>query len=81
MKVTIPRITEHAGCPGNAITVTISDSCPKCGAKRGIQIWKGFSYDGSRKLEVDCWLNECEHIDKYADVRREYLETIKLQNA
>ena len=74
MEVTIPRIPEHAGCPTNLITINISDNCPKCGAKRGTKIWQGLSYDGSRRLHVTCWENECGHVDKYADVVEEYRE-------
>lgn len=74
MKVTIPRISEHQGYDGNLITVEISDKCPKCGAKRGVKRWQGFSYDGSLRLNVDCWENECGHIDKYTDVRNEILQ-------
>lgn len=71
MIVEIPVVTEHAGHPGYLRKLEISDQCPKCGAKRGIKRWKGFSYDGSRRLVVDCWDNECKHIDKYRDVRKE----------
>lgn len=73
MVVTIPKIAQHDGYEGNLITISIDDKCPKCGAKRGTKIWSGFSYDGSRRLSVDCWLNECSHIDKYEDVMLEYL--------
>lgn len=64
---------EHMGIPANRITVEIADHCPKCGAKRGVVRGRGFSYDGSRRLEVDVWQNECRHIDKYSDVRLEAL--------
>lgn len=76
MTVTIPKITEHEGSPFNLITINISDSCPKCGAKRGTKIWDGLSFDGSRRLNVTCWENECGHIDKYSDVREEYYNHI-----
>lgn len=72
MQVTIPKITEHCGYVGNLVTIEISDNCPKCGAKRGVKRWEGLSYDGSRRLNVDCWANECGHIDKYSEVIREY---------
>ena len=71
MKVTIPRINEHCGLRSNLITVEISNFCPKCGAMRGIKRWQGLSFDGSRRLEVDCWQNECWHIDMYEDIREE----------
>ena len=70
MTVTIPACEQHEGF--FSMTVTISDYCPKCGKKRGINtIHKGFSYDGSRKLVVDCWTNPCGHVDKYSEVREE----------
>jgi len=70
MIVTIPSCENHEGI--FFMTVTISDYCPKCGKKRGIDtIHKGFSYDGSRRLVVDCWENPCGHIDYYKDVREE----------
>ncbi len=71
MIVEIPKIIEHEGYAGNLIKVTISDKCPKCGKKRGIKRWKGLSYDGSRRLTVDCWANECGHTDKYSDIIEE----------
>lgn len=70
MIVTIPSCEQHGGFA--SMTVTISDYCPKCGGKRGADtIHKGFSYDGSRRLVVDCWTNPCGHIDKYSEVREE----------
>jgi ssDNA-binding Zn-finger/Zn-ribbon topoisomerase 1 len=72
MIVEIPKIAEHWGSPTNLMTIEIQDTCPKCGAKRGVKRWKGFSYDGSRRLGVDCWENECGHIDTYPEVREEY---------
>lgn len=71
MKVEIPKITEHCGNPCNILVLEIEDTCPICGAKRGTKRWKGLSYDGSRRLTVDCWENECGHIDRYSNVRRE----------
>jgi hypothetical protein len=75
MKVTIPRITEHAGYPGNLITVIISDNCPVCGGKRG-EKFSTLSYDGSRRLCVDGWNNPCGHVDYYVDVRKEAAEAM-----
>lgn len=70
MTVTIPRCEQHEGM--FKTTVKIFDYCPKCGKKRGTDtIHKGFSYDGSLRLTVDCWSNPCGHIDKYSDVRQE----------
>ncbi len=71
MIVEIPVVTEHAGYPGHLRLLEISDTCPKCGAKRGTKRWRGLSYDGSRRLSVDCWENECGHIDSYRDVVQE----------
>lgn len=70
MIVTIPRIQEHAGYPGNVVTVEILDYCPECGVKRG-EPFKTQSYDGSRRLCVDGWINPCGHIDSYSSVREE----------
>ena len=76
MTVTIPACEQHEGFA--SMTVTISDYCPKCGKKRGINtIHPGFSYDGSRRLGVDCWENPCGHIDKYNEVREEVRNTLK----
>ena len=76
MTVTIPACEQHEGF--FSMTVTISDYCPKCGKKRGINtIHKGFSYDGSRRLVVDCWTNPCGHVDKYSEVREEVKQNIK----
>lgn len=71
MIVEIPIKTEHEGYPGYLRKFEIADTCPKCGAKRGVERWKGLSYDGSRRLNVDCWKNECGHIDLYKDVVKE----------
>ena len=70
MIVTIPTCTEHAGFEGNLGTFEISDSCPKCGKPRG-KVFGTHSFDGSRRLNVDGWRNECGHIDRYSDVREE----------
>ncbi len=80
MRVTIPSCEQHEGF--SSITVTISDYCPKCGKKRGIDtIHKGFSYDGSRRLVVDCWTNPCGHVDKYSEVREEVKNTFPFINS
>lgn len=71
MVVLIPKVAEHAGYDGNLIKVEISDLCPICKGPRAARAWKGISYDGSRRLNVDCWMNACGHIDKYADVMKE----------
>lgn len=71
MVVEIPKCAEHAGYDGNLIKLEIADTCPKCGNKRAIKAWRGLSYDGSRRLNVDCWENECGHIDMYSEIRKE----------
>lgn len=70
MTVKIPICAEHAGSPLCLKTVIIADKCPVCGGERGAT-YQGFSYDGSRRLVVDCWQNPCGHIDKYSDVLAE----------
>ena len=72
MKVTIPSRQDHMGI--YEVTAEISDKCPKCGAKRGSKIWNGFSFDGSRRLAVTQWENECGHTDTYEAVRKEIAE-------
>ena len=70
MVVTIPACVEHNGL--YSVTIEISDYCPACGVKRG-KPFKTISFDGSRRLNADGWENPCGHIDKYSDVRKEYL--------
>lgn len=70
MTVTIPSMEEHQGI--YSTTVTISKKCPVCGGKRG-EPFSTLSYDGSRRLSVDGWVNECGHVDKYSDVMKEAL--------
>ena len=71
MIVRIPMVEQHCGISLYLGRYRIRRRCPKCGARRGIKKWQGFSFDGSRKLIVDCWKNECGHIDLYSDVRKE----------
>ena len=68
MTVTIPACAEHWGV--YSVTVEISDLCPVCGGPRGKK-FKGFSYDGSKRLLCDLWKNPCGHVDKYSAVRQE----------
>ena len=68
MKVTIPAYEQHEGL--YAVTVEIADTCPTCGGPRG-EPFEGFSYDGSRRLNVSQWVNPCGHVDYYSDVRQE----------
>ena len=69
MMVEIPTCEQHEGFYRGRYE--IDDKCPRCGAQRGVERWRGFSFDGSRRLTVDCWENACGHIDKYSDVRKE----------
>lgn len=69
--VTIPDRSDHGGFQEHLKKYTISNKCPKCGAKRAIKRWKDYSYDGSRKLFCDRWDNACNHYDLYEDVRIE----------
>lgn len=74
MIVEIPIKSNHMGNPMYLRKLEISDYCPKCRAKRGVKRWRGFSFDGSRRLVCSCWENECGHIDKYKDVAKEALK-------
>lgn len=70
-EVSIPRLNEHWGSPLNLITVKLYWVCPNCGAKRN-EIGNGFSYDGSRRLNVNTWKPcDCGHIDTYELCRAE----------
>lgn len=71
MIVEIPTKEEHWGISFNRGQFWIKNRCPKCGAKRGVKRFRGFSYDGRYRMVVDCWQNECGHIDLYRDVRKE----------
>lgn len=66
--VRIPGSTEHAGW--HLRTVTLLWVCPRCGGPRG-EPFPGVSYDGSRRLSVDQWINPCGHVDWYSRVRAE----------
>ena len=68
--VTIPRCDKHCGI--YKIEVRLYWRCPTCGKPRG-EPYMGVSYDGSRRLPVHQWHNECGHVDKYYDVRDEAL--------
>lgn len=66
--VTIPACIEHEGY--QKITVRLIWRCPVCGEPRGT-ISTVESYDGSRKLSCDGWINPCGHVDKYTKVVEE----------
>ena len=68
--VTIPKKSAHEGLSLNLITLEISNYCPLCGKPRG-RIFGTHSFDGSRRLNVDGWRNNCGHIDKYSEIRKE----------
>lgn len=65
--VTIPSCREHGGYPGYAVKVVLEWICPQCGGARG-EPAPTISYDGSRRLGVDGWENDCGHIDYYSNV-------------
>ncbi len=67
-RVTIPASDMHEGI--YTIDVVLDWVCPVCGAERGVPAMVA-SYDGSRRLHCDGWINSCGHVDTYADVRRE----------
>lgn len=66
--VLIPSCSEHGGYPGNLMKVELPAKC-ECGGDRAVNMHKALSYDGSRRLNVDCWENSCGHIDTYHKVR------------
>jgi len=66
--VTIPATATHEGI--YAKRVVLKWNCPTCGEPRG-EIHETISYDGSRRLNVNGWINPCGHIDKYDHVREE----------
>lgn len=67
--VTIPTRADHGGWDGYAMKITIPWCCPLCGCDWSEPL-KGFSWDGSRYLGVDCWGTECRHTPNYARVRQ-----------
>jgi hypothetical protein len=66
--VIIPGCVHHEG--HYYMKARVKWICPKCGGPRG-QIKKAFSFDGSRRLICDGWINPCGHVDKYDSVRKE----------
>lgn len=65
-EVTIPATNEGL----QTVTVKLRWVCPQCGKPRG-EVIPAWRYDGSQRVRVDKWLNSCNHIDYYEDVREE----------
>lgn len=59
------------------VKVCVSWICPVCGGPRG-EPFQTLSYVGSRRCDVDGWVNPCGHIDNYADVALEAQKKIDL---
>ncbi|MET4706705.1 hypothetical protein [Endozoicomonas lisbonensis] len=70
-RVTIPACEEH--CGQMAVNVELEWKCPACGGPRG-EVYQTLSFDGSRRLGCDGWVNPCGHVDKYSAVRKEAVE-------
>lgn len=68
-EVYIPAREEHNGMDG--IHVKLEWICPICGGPRGEIMDNMRSYDGSRILYCNGWMNPCGHVDKYENVRNE----------
>jgi hypothetical protein len=66
--VYIPSRVQHEGIYG--MTICLYWVCPVCGKPRGTPDTVR-SYDGSRILYCQGWVNPCGHIDKYEQVREE----------
>lgn len=66
--VEVPACVEHDG--PRSVLVALRWTCPVCGGPRG-DVFRTVSYDGSRRLDCDGWVNPCGHVDKYGDVRVE----------
>lgn len=68
--VTIPAMDNHGDYTVNSVTVRLAVNCPVCGATRtGFR--KALSYDGSRRMEADTWVNGCGHHAFYSGAREE----------
>jgi hypothetical protein len=53
--------------PASEFQVRVKWVCPRCGGPRG-EPRDGLSFDGSHRLYVSQWDNECGHIDLYREV-------------
>lgn len=67
-RVIIPECEMHEGI--YKVQVYLNWRCPVCGSPRG-EVENVFSYDGSRRLHVNGWVNGCGHVDTYHKVRKE----------
>lgn len=67
------RIPARAGRGKVSVRVTVPWVCPSCGAFRG-DPFATVVYDGSRRLAVDGWVNQCGHVDEYDAVRAEAVQ-------
>ena len=73
MNVTIMYRNSYDGGDGwiyHPLKITIADTCPRCGQKRGQPRPHTFCEDGEW-FTVDRWVNACGHVDSY---RNAYLE-------
>jgi len=68
--VEIPSMEQHHGL--FKANIRLLWICPVCGGPRG-EIYKTPSFDGSLRMIVDGWKNDCGHVDKYSAVRKEAL--------
>lgn len=66
--VRIPGSDQHEG--RWLIAVNLLWECPRCGGPRG-EVVPVVSFDGSRRLACDGWINPCGHIDFYSALRTE----------
>lgn len=76
--VQIPARDDHEGRA--SVSVTLPWICPSCGGPRG-EVKRVISFDGSRRLACDGWVNPCGYVDHYAAVRREAAEFAADQDA
>lgn len=66
--VEVPGRAQHAGY--GTVHITLVWKCPTCGGPRG-EPYRTTSWDGSRQLACDGWVNPCGHVDFYSAVRAE----------
>jgi len=73
MIVTIPKI-KNGMFSGEIIRVKISNNCPVCGKKRGVNRWFGRVHFYKKSFIIDRWDNECSHTEKYSELLAEAIE-------